>query len=58
MNRQLGRENGFELVHHGADDANPASVMSENFPITFSYLKPEGENKLRGQRNQLRRIFQ
>ncbi len=43
MNRQLGRENGFELVHHGADDANPASVMSENFPITFSYLKPEGE---------------
>ncbi|MEY0999967.1 anthrax toxin-like adenylyl cyclase domain-containing protein [Providencia rettgeri] len=58
MNRQLGRENGFELVHHGADDANPASVMSENFPITF--FLPEnlkGKNKLRGSTESIETYF-
>ncbi|HEQ1858654.1 TPA: RTX toxin [Providencia alcalifaciens] len=35
LNKKIGREDGLELIHHGADDANPSSVMSENFPITF-----------------------
>ncbi|MTC24865.1 MULTISPECIES: anthrax toxin-like adenylyl cyclase domain-containing protein [unclassified Providencia] len=35
LNKELGRTDGMELIHHGADDANPASVMKENFPITF-----------------------
>ncbi|WP_369308174.1 anthrax toxin-like adenylyl cyclase domain-containing protein [Providencia rettgeri] len=35
INRQLGCVAGYELIHHGADDANPASVMKDNFPITF-----------------------
>ncbi|CAB5559420.1 Calmodulin-sensitive adenylate cyclase precursor [Providencia rettgeri] len=58
INRQLGRENGFELVHHGADDANPASVMSENFPITF--FLPEnlkGKNKLKGSTESIETYF-
>ncbi|MEY0911022.1 anthrax toxin-like adenylyl cyclase domain-containing protein [Providencia rettgeri] len=58
MNRLLGRENGFELVHHGADDANPASVMSENFPITF--FLPEnlkGRNKLKGSTESIETYF-
>ncbi|MGG4607968.1 anthrax toxin-like adenylyl cyclase domain-containing protein [Providencia sp. Me31A] len=49
INHQLGREQGFELVHHGAEDANPTSILSESFPITF--FLPEnlkGKNKLRG----------
>lgn len=35
----------MELIHHGAGDANPASIMNENFPITF--LLPE---RLKGKR--------
>lgn len=49
INHKLGRRQGFELVHHGADDANPASDINDNFPITF--FIPEnlkGINKLKG----------
>ncbi|MTB67718.1 RTX toxin [Providencia sp. wls1943] len=49
LNKKLGLAEGMELIHHGADDANPASVMSENFPITF--FLPErlkGKNNLIG----------
>ncbi|MBT2916417.1 hypothetical protein AA407_19110, partial [Vibrio anguillarum] len=31
----LGRTDGLEMVHHGADDANPYAVMADNFPATF-----------------------
>ncbi|HHR5847397.1 TPA: anthrax toxin-like adenylyl cyclase domain-containing protein [Providencia alcalifaciens] len=49
LNKKLGLAEGMELIHHGADDANPASIMSENFPITF--LLPDrlkGKNNLIG----------
>lgn len=49
LNKKLGLADGMELIHHGADDANPASIMNENFPITF--LLPEklkGKNALTG----------
>ncbi|PKG38877.1 MARTX multifunctional-autoprocessing repeats-in-toxin holotoxin RtxA [Psychromonas sp. Urea-02u-13] len=35
INTGLGRNNGLEMVHHGADDANPYAVMADNFPATF-----------------------
>nr|WP_240314500.1 MARTX multifunctional-autoprocessing repeats-in-toxin holotoxin RtxA [Vibrio tetraodonis] len=35
INVGLGRTNGLEMVHHGADDANPYAVMADNFPATF-----------------------
>ncbi|MER2496030.1 MARTX multifunctional-autoprocessing repeats-in-toxin holotoxin RtxA [Vibrio neptunius] len=35
INVDLGRTNGLEMVHHGADDANPYAVMADNFPATF-----------------------
>ncbi|WP_421346508.1 MARTX multifunctional-autoprocessing repeats-in-toxin holotoxin RtxA [Aeromonas veronii] len=35
INTSLGRTNGLEMVHHGADDANPYAVMADNFPATF-----------------------
>lgn len=49
INHQLGREQGFELVHHGAEDVNPTSILSESFPITF-FLPDnlKGKNKLTG----------
>jgi len=49
LNKKLGLAEGMELIHHGADDANPASIMNENFPITF--LLPErlkGKSALTG----------
>ncbi|HHR5881881.1 TPA: anthrax toxin-like adenylyl cyclase domain-containing protein [Providencia alcalifaciens] len=49
LNNKIGRPDGFELIHHGADDANPASVMNDNFPITFFLPeKIKGKNKLSG----------
>lgn len=49
INHQLGREQGFELVHHGAEDVNPTSILSESFPITFFLPdKLKGKNKLTG----------
>ncbi|UBX48088.1 RTX toxin [Providencia alcalifaciens] len=49
LNNKIGRQDGFELIHHGADDANPASVMNDNFPITFFLPeKLKGKNKLSG----------
>ncbi|TQP41564.1 hypothetical protein FLM01_02105 [Vibrio cholerae] len=35
INDRLGRSNGMELVHHGADDANPGAVINDNFPATY-----------------------
>ncbi|MGL4390357.1 MAG: anthrax toxin-like adenylyl cyclase domain-containing protein, partial [Carnobacterium maltaromaticum] len=35
INNQLGRGKGMEMVHHGADDANPYAVLEDNFPATF-----------------------
>ncbi|MEQ5091680.1 MARTX multifunctional-autoprocessing repeats-in-toxin holotoxin RtxA [Providencia rettgeri] len=35
INASLGRTNGMEMVHHGADDANPYAVIGDNFPATF-----------------------
>ncbi|HFQ5059157.1 TPA: anthrax toxin-like adenylyl cyclase domain-containing protein [Vibrio vulnificus] len=35
INNQLGRGKGMEMVHHGADDANPYAVLDDNFPATF-----------------------
>ncbi|EOC1802857.1 anthrax toxin-like adenylyl cyclase domain-containing protein [Vibrio cholerae] len=35
INDRLGRNNGMELVHHGADDANPGAVINDNFPATY-----------------------
>lgn len=35
INTGLGREEGYEMVHHGADDANFFSVMGDNFPAAF-----------------------
>ncbi len=35
INGRLGRSNGMELVHHGADDANPGAVINDNFPATY-----------------------
>ncbi|CAB1261227.1 FrpC [Vibrio cholerae] len=35
INNRLGRNNGMELVHHGADDANPGAVINDNFPATY-----------------------
>lgn len=49
INKRLGLVDGMELIHHGADDANPVSLMKDNFPITF--LLPEklkGKNALLG----------
>lgn len=49
INRELGRADGFELVHHGADDANPVSTLKDNFPITFFLPdKLKGKNALLG----------
>ena len=49
INRQLGCADGFELVHHGADDANPASVLKDNFPIAFFLPDAlKGKNVLSG----------
>ncbi|WP_272680739.1 anthrax toxin-like adenylyl cyclase domain-containing protein [Providencia sp. PROV129] len=49
LNKKFGLAEGMELIHHGADDANPTSIMNENFPITF--VLPErlrGKNSLIG----------
>ncbi|MGL5237131.1 MAG: hypothetical protein ACRC8O_03715, partial [Plesiomonas shigelloides] len=35
INNRLNRSNGMELVHHGADDANPGAVIADNFPATY-----------------------
>ncbi len=43
INNSLGRVNGMEVIHHGADTANPGSIVAENFPASFyvpdRYLK-------------------
>lgn len=59
INHQLGRGSGFEMVHHGADDANPASVMNENFPITFFIPDSlKGKNKIIGTSQPIETYFQ
>ncbi|USR66228.1 hypothetical protein NFC79_06440 [Providencia stuartii] len=46
LNKELGLREGYELIHHGADDANPASAMGDNFPITF--FLPDNIKKANG----------
>lgn len=59
LNRGLGRTDGMELIHHGADDANPASVMRDNFPITFFLPeKLKGRNVLTGTSESISTYFQ
>ncbi|WP_265497473.1 anthrax toxin-like adenylyl cyclase domain-containing protein [Providencia rustigianii] len=59
LNRRLGRTDGMELIHHGADDANPASVMHDNFPITFFLPdKLKGRNVLTGTSESISTYFQ
>lgn len=59
LNRRLGRTDGMELIHHGADDANPASVMHDNFPITFFLPeKLKGRNALTGASESISTYFQ
>lgn len=40
INRELNCRPGFEVVHHGADDSNPATDMTSNYPATFFLPKP------------------
>jgi hypothetical protein len=35
LNSAMGRTDGYELVHHGADESNPYSIMKDNFPALF-----------------------
>lgn len=59
LNKRLNRTNGMELIHHGADDANPASVMKENFPITFFLPeKLKARNALTGSSEAISTYFQ
>ncbi|WP_249215370.1 MULTISPECIES: anthrax toxin-like adenylyl cyclase domain-containing protein [unclassified Providencia] len=59
LNKGLDRTNGMELIHHGADDANPASVMKENFPITFFLPeKLKARNTLTGSSEAISTYFQ
>ncbi|MBC5789848.1 anthrax toxin-like adenylyl cyclase domain-containing protein [Providencia sp. JUb39] len=59
LNKGLDRINGMELIHHGADDANPASVMKENFPITFFLPeKLKARNALTGSSEAISTYFQ
>ncbi|HIE0658329.1 MULTISPECIES: anthrax toxin-like adenylyl cyclase domain-containing protein [unclassified Providencia] len=59
LNKKLERPIGLELVHHGADDANPGSVMKDNFPIAFFLPdKLKGKNKLSGTRQSIGTYFQ
>ncbi|MGR6831016.1 anthrax toxin-like adenylyl cyclase domain-containing protein [Aliivibrio wodanis] len=55
INNQLGRGKGMEMVHHGADDANPYAVLDDNFPATFfvpkRLLKEDGLGKNMGSIN-------
>ncbi|WP_232428214.1 C80 family cysteine peptidase, partial [Photobacterium marinum] len=52
INTGLGRTNGLEMVHHGADDANPYAVMADNFPATFfvpkSFFEEDGLGEGKG----------
>lgn len=40
INSELNCRPGFEVVHHGADDSNPATDMTSNYPATFFLPKP------------------
>lgn len=57
INIALSREPGKEMVHHGADDANPYSVINDNFPATF-FVPDEILNKnLNNEKNTLKDYF-
>ncbi len=45
INSTLNCRPGFEVVHHGADDSNPATDMTSNYPATFFLPKPLGTFK-------------
>ncbi|MFF0908997.1 anthrax toxin-like adenylyl cyclase domain-containing protein, partial [Proteus mirabilis] len=57
LNRLLQREKGKEMIHHGADDANPFSVIMDNFPATFFVPNNLLDKKLNKDNNTLRDFF-
>ncbi len=57
LNRLLQREKGKEMIHHGADDANPFSVITDNFPATFFVPNELLDKKLNADNNTLRDFF-
>ncbi len=40
LNEGLKRELGSKLIHHGADEGNPASKPESNYPVTIFLPKP------------------
>ncbi|WP_232799119.1 anthrax toxin-like adenylyl cyclase domain-containing protein [Proteus vulgaris] len=57
INADLGRGKGYEIVHHGADDANPYAVIHDNFPATF-FVPEKIRNKiLSNDENRLKNYF-
>ncbi len=57
INTSLQRGKGKEMIHHGADDANPFSVITDNFPATF-FVPDELLNKaLNSDNNTLKDFF-
>ncbi len=57
LNVALGRSIGMEIVHHGADDANPFAVIHDNFPATFFVPKSLFDKPLNSKNQTLHDFF-
>lgn len=57
LNTALGRSSGMEIVHHGADDANPFAVIHDNFPATFFVPKSLFDKPLNSKNQTLHDLF-
>ncbi|WP_337236594.1 anthrax toxin-like adenylyl cyclase domain-containing protein [Proteus faecis] len=57
LNTALGRPIGMEIVHHGADDANPFAVIHDNFPATFFIPKSLFDKPLNSKNQTLDDLF-
>lgn len=57
LNKALGRSKGMEIIHHGADDANPHAVIADNFPATFFLPEKIFRKKLNKEGNTLKDFF-
>lgn len=57
LNKALNRKLGQEIVHHGADDANPYAVINDNFPATFFVPENLLDRPLDAKNNTLRALF-
>ncbi|WP_311746538.1 anthrax toxin-like adenylyl cyclase domain-containing protein [Proteus penneri] len=57
LNTALGRSTGMEIVHHGADDANPFAVIHDNFPATFFVPKSLLDKPLNSKNQTLDDLF-